>query len=69
MTVLDDGTPQDRRGSLTVDDEGTPTHATVLIEDGILKGLHAGHHERPPDGRRAHRQRPPRELRACRCRA
>ncbi len=38
VTVLDDGTLMDRRGSLTVDDEGTPTHATVLIEDGILKG-------------------------------
>jgi TldD protein len=38
VTVLDDGTMQDRRGSLTVDDEGTPTEATVLIEDGILKG-------------------------------
>ncbi|MGL5004290.1 MAG: metalloprotease TldD, partial [Casimicrobium sp.] len=38
VTVLDDGTLKDRRGSLTVDDEGTPTEATVLIEDGILKG-------------------------------
>ncbi|TAG49943.1 MAG: metalloprotease TldD [Betaproteobacteria bacterium] len=38
VTVLDDGTMKDRRGSLTVDDEGTPTEATVLIEDGILKG-------------------------------
>jgi TldD protein len=38
VTVLDDGTLKDRRGSLTVDDEGTPTNATVLIEDGILKG-------------------------------
>jgi TldD protein len=38
VTVIDDGTLPDRRGSLTVDDEGTPTHCTVLIEDGILKG-------------------------------
>jgi TldD protein len=38
VTVVDDGTFQDRRGSLTVDDEGTPTGRTVLIEDGILKG-------------------------------
>jgi TldD protein len=38
VTVVDDGTLKDRRGSLTVDDEGTPTNATVLIEDGILKG-------------------------------
>ena len=38
VTVIDDGTMQDRRGSLTVDDEGTPTSRTVLIEDGILTG-------------------------------
>jgi TldD protein len=38
VTVVDDGTLPDRRGSLTVDDEGTPTDRTVLIEDGILKG-------------------------------
>lgn len=38
VTVLDDGTMQDRRGSLSIDDEGTPTSRTVLIEDGILKG-------------------------------
>lgn len=38
VTVVDDGTIADRRGSLTVDDEGTPTSRTVLIEDGILTG-------------------------------
>jgi TldD protein len=38
VTVVDDGTIASRRGSLTVDDEGTPTQRTVLIEDGILKG-------------------------------
>ncbi len=38
VTVVDDGTIADRRGSLTVDDEGTPSQNTVLIEDGILKG-------------------------------
>ncbi|MCB9956111.1 MAG: metalloprotease TldD [Caulobacterales bacterium] len=38
VTVVDDGTLNGRRGSLTVDDEGTPTSRTVLIEDGILKG-------------------------------
>ena len=37
VTVVDDGTMQDRRGSLTVDDEGTPTSRTVLIEDGYLR--------------------------------
>ncbi|HBS48747.1 MAG TPA: metalloprotease TldD [Rhodobacteraceae bacterium] len=39
VTVVDDGTIPDRRGSLTVDDEGTPTSRTTLIEDGILVGL------------------------------
>ena len=38
VTVVDDGTLAGRRGSLTIDDEGTPTERTVLIEDGILKG-------------------------------
>ncbi len=38
VTVVDDGTIAGRRGSLNVDDEGTPTSRTVLIEDGILKG-------------------------------
>ena len=38
VTVVDDGTIDRRRGSLTVDDEGTPTGRTVLIEDGILRG-------------------------------
>ncbi|MCS6623823.1 metalloprotease TldD [Roseibacterium beibuensis] len=38
VTVLDDGTIPDRRGSVTVDDEGTPAHKTTLIEDGILVG-------------------------------
>lgn len=38
VTVLDDGTIPDRRGSITVDDEGTPSGQNVLIEDGILVG-------------------------------
>ncbi len=38
ITVVDDGTLEKRRGSLTVDDEGTETQCTTLIEDGILKG-------------------------------
>jgi TldD protein len=37
-TVVDDGTLQNRRGSLSIDDEGTPTEQTILIENGILKG-------------------------------
>ena len=39
VTVVDDGTIPDRRGSLTVDDEGTPSNRTVLIEDGVLVGF------------------------------
>ena len=38
VTVVDDGTIINRRGSLSVDDEGNPTQRTVLIEDGILQG-------------------------------
>ncbi len=39
VTVVDDGTMPDRRGSLTVDDEGTPSGRTVMIEDGVLIGF------------------------------
>ena len=39
VTVVDEGNIDGRRGSLTIDDEGTPTGRTVLIEDGILKGF------------------------------
>jgi TldD protein len=38
VTVVDDGSIMDRRGSLSIDDEGTPTQENILIEDGILKG-------------------------------
>jgi TldD protein len=39
VTVVDDGTIPDRRGSITVDDEGTPSGRTVMIEDGYLRGF------------------------------
>ena len=39
VTVLDDGTIPDRRGSITIDDEGTPSGKNTLIEDGILVGF------------------------------
>jgi TldD protein len=38
ITIVDDGTLANRRGSLSMDDEGNPTNRTVLIEDGILRG-------------------------------
>ena len=38
VTVVDDGTLPDRRGSISVDDEGTPSNCTTLIEDGVLVG-------------------------------
>ena len=38
VTIVDDGTLQGRRGSLNIDDEGTPTNCTTLIEDGVLVG-------------------------------
>ncbi len=55
VTVVDDGTLADRRGSLNVDDEGNPTQCTTLIEDGILKGyiqdtLNARLMKMPPTG-------------------
>ena len=65
VTVFDDGSIEGRRGSLTVDDEGTPTSRTILIEDGILVGYmhdrqsarlmgHAGHRQRPAPVLRPH---------------
>ena len=39
VTIIDDGTIDNKRGSLTIDDEGTPTEKTILIENGILKNF------------------------------
>jgi TldD protein len=66
VTVVDDGTLLNRRGSLNVDDEGTPTSRTVLIERGMLRGymqdrLNARLMGQPPtgNGRRESFQHPP----------
>ena len=64
VTVVDDGTLPDRRGSLNVDDEGTPTSRTVLIEDGVLVGYMQDRLNARLMGMRADRQRPPPVLRA-----
>jgi TldD protein len=55
VTVIDDGTLERRRGSLTIDDEGTPTRRNVLIENGVLRGylqdkLNAGLMNTEPTG-------------------
>ena len=57
VTVVDDGTLSERRGSLTIDDEGTPTQCTTLIEDGGLGRLYAGSPKCPLDGHGRYRQR------------
>ena len=64
VTVIDDGTIARRRGSLNIDDEGQPTQRNVLIENGVLKTLHAGQPERAADEGAAHRQRAARIVRA-----
>ena len=68
-TVVDDGTIQAWRGSLNVDDEGTPTGRTVLVENGILRGylqdrLNARLMGVPPTGNGRRRV-----MRTCQCRA
>ena len=62
VTVVDDGTIADRRGSLTIDDEGTPTNRTVLIEDGILVGYMQDRQNARLMGVRADRQWSPASL-------
>ena len=63
-TIVDDGTIPNRRGSLTIDDEGTPGQYNVLVENGILRGYMQDKLNATPDGRIAHRQRSPRVVRA-----
>ena len=58
VTVVDDGTIPDRRGSISFDDEGTPSQRTVLIEDGILVGYMQDRQNARLMGVRADRQRP-----------
>ena len=65
VTVVDDGTIRDRRGSLTVDDEGTPTSRTVMIEDGILVGYIQDRMNARLMGHARHRQWPPPILCPC----
>ena len=69
-TVVDDGTIRDSRGSINIDDEGNLPGYNVLIEDGVLRGVHAGPHEREALQRGADRQRPAGDVPATtRCRA
>ena len=65
VTVVDDGTMQQRRGSLSIDDEGTPTNRTVLIEDGILVGYMQDRQNARLMQYEADRQRAARESRPC----
>ena len=65
VTVVDDGAMDQRRGSLTIDDEGTPTRRTVPDRGRHPQRLSAGPAQRAADGHGADRQRPPRKLRPC----
>ena len=65
VTVLDDGTLPDRRGSISVDDEGTPSQPTTLIEDGILSGYMQDRQNARLMGCRFNRKRSEGVLRAC----
>ena len=56
--MVDDGTLAARRGSLNIDDEGTPTQCTTLIEDGVLRGYLQDRLNARLMGALAHRQRP-----------
>ena len=69
VTVVDDGTIPDRRGSISFDDEGTPSQRNVLIEDGILVGYMQDRQNARLMGVAADRQRPARRatpMRRCR---
>ena len=63
VTIVDDGTIENRRGSLTIDDEGHPSQCNILIEDGILVGYMQDRMNARVDGPAAYGQRPARRLR------
>ena len=65
VTVVDDGTIAARRGSLSIDDEGTPTNKHRADRGRHARRLHAGPAERAADEHEADRQRPARSLRPC----
>ena len=69
VTVLDDGTIPDRRGSLNVDDEGNATQRNVLIEDGILRGYIQDSMNARLMGSRPPATAGARAMPRCRCRA
>jgi TldD protein len=69
VTVVDDGTIADRRGSLTIDDEGNQTRRTVLIDDGILQGYIQDSHNARLMGVRLPATAGASRSRICRCRA
>ena len=69
VTIVDDGTNLGLTGSLNVDDEGTPGQKTVLMDEGVLRSYMHDKISAKHYGVDAHRERPPRELRALRAAA
>jgi len=67
--VVDDGTIASRRGSLSIDDEGTPTNRTVLIEDGVLVGYMQDRQNARLMNMKPTAMAVAKAMRTCRCRA